>query len=245
MGVSFLLFLALIVGLFLKENCLIDCSFNFFPYAYVNRYPQPPMKDRIRNNDGTSGVTLTIPGADGISVGTLGLDFVESAGREDKTFQRVHCVPNPCTLKINELVVGVSSTDVLFHVSADEANANLEPGSRLVRISQHMIQQQSYYPLFPSGPCVNLDLKQIEHWKMPCKPDILIVPSKLNSFAKPVLDSTVVVNPGRLTRDTMGGTYATIDVHPVKRDILENAGGDDVELPHNVHQRARVEIKRI
>jgi hypothetical protein len=198
------------------------------------------MKDRI-----PEGSKPDIPGADGICLDTLGLDYIESAGRTDTTVRRVHCVSNPCTLKVNEVVVGITSTDVLFHMSADEANANLEPGSRLVRISQHMIQQQCYYPLFPAALGVNTDLKRMYQWSMPCKPDVFIVPSKLSTFAKTVLDSTVVVNPGHLTRDTTGGTYAIIDVHPIKRETLENAGGDNVELQHAIQERTRVEIKKI
>ena len=188
------------------------------------------------------GKETSIPGGDGIAIGSLGLEYVES---EDVGFRRVHCVSNPCTIKINELTVGVTSTDVLFHMSADETNANLPPGSRLARISQHLLQQGGYYPLFPPAPGVNLDLKFRNQWQMPCQPDLLIVPSKLATFAKPVLDGTLVVNPGRLTRDTTGGTFATIHVHPFKRETLENAGGDSVELLHAIPERAEVDIKRI
>jgi DNA polymerase alpha subunit B len=191
------------------------------------------------------GRHLNIPGAEAIGIGTLGLSHVETAGRDGKGPRRVHCVSNPCTLKINEIIVGVTATDALFHISADETNANLEPGSRLGRISQHMLQQRSYYPLFPAGATTNLDLKRMDQWKMPCQPDVLIVPSKLTCFARTVLESTLVVNPGHLTRDTTGGTFALMEVHPIKRETLESAGGEDVELQHGVHERTRVEIKRI
>ena len=130
-------------------------------------------------------------------------------------------------------------------MSADEANGNLVPGSRLARISQHMLQQRSYYPLFPPALGTNLDLKRVEKWSMPCQPDLLIVPSKLTSFARQVLDDTVVINPGQLSKNTTGGTYAVMDIHPMKRDDLESAGGDDVELAHNVADRMRLEIRKI
>ena len=80
---------------------------------------------------------------------------------------------------------------------------------------------------------------------MPCQPDLLIIPSKLTSFASTVLDSTVVVNPGNLSRGTTGGTYAIMEIHPFSRETLENGGGDDVQLPHRLNDRVRVEIKRI
>lgn len=213
------------------------------------RYPQAPLTDRLPNG----GKAANLPNAEGLEFGTLGLHHIEQVGREGLRLSdaptRVHCVPNPCTLRINELVVGVTSTDVLFHMNADETNANLEPGSRLARIAQHLLQQQSYYPLFPPpaslSMAANLDLKHMEIWNMPCQPDLLIVPSKLTCFARSILDSTVVVNPGHLSKGTTGGTYAVMEVHPIKRDTLETVGGDDIELAHNVQERVRVEIKRI
>jgi DNA polymerase alpha subunit B len=145
------------------------------------------------------------------------------------------------------VVIGVTSTDSLFHISAEETNANLEPGSRLRRIAQHLLQQRSYYPLFPPPVSMptHLDSKEMHKWQMPCQPDLLIVPSKLTSFASVVLDSTVVINPGHLSKGTTGGTYALMDIHPMKRDVLDNAGGDDVQLPHGVSDRVSVEVKRI
>jgi DNA polymerase alpha subunit B len=196
---------------------------------------------------------VNLPNAEGLEFGTLGLHHIEHVGREGTRLHeaptRVHCLSNPCTLKINELVLGVTSTDILFHLNADETNGNLEPGSRLGRIAQHLLQQQSYYPLFPPpaslAMAANLDLKHMDQWSMPCQPDVLIVPSKLTCFARTVLNGTVVVNPGHLSRGITGGTYAVMEVHPIKRETLETAGGGEVEMEHNVQDRIRVEIKRI
>ena len=191
----------------------------------------------------SKGKELQVKGGAGIEVGTLGLKRLEDVVGKG----RVHCLSNPCTLKINEVVIGVTSTDVLFHISAEETNANLQRGSRLKRIAQHLLQQRSYYPLFPphANKPTNLDLKHMQEWQMPCQPDLLIIPSKLTSFASTVLDSTVVVNPGNLSRGTTGGTYAIMEIHPFSRETLENGGGDDVQLPHRLNDRVRVEIKRI
>lgn len=215
----------------------------------IKSYPQAPLTDRLPNG----GRAVNLPNAEGIEFGTLGIHHIDNVGREglsnDQTFTRVHRMSNPCTLKINELVIGVTSTDILFHLNADETNGNLEPGSRLGRIAQHLLQQQSFYPLFPppanAAMAANLDLKHMDQWRMPCQPDLLIVPSKLTCFARTVLDGTVVVNPGHLARGTTGGSYAIMEVHPIKRETLESAGGDDVEMEHNVQDRIRVEIKRI
>jgi DNA polymerase alpha subunit B len=191
-----------------------------------------------------------MPGAEGIEVGSLGLYQIDQVGRgttkssRPSHNRRVHCLPNPCTFQINELVVGVTATDVLFHISMEETNANLPTGSRLRLIAQHLIQQQSYYPLFPPNKSVNLDMKQSEGWKMPCRPDLLIVPSRLSPFCSPVLDSTLVLNPGHLTKGTTGGTYAIMDIRPMARDALDKYT-DDVELPHSIQDRIKVQVKRI
>jgi DNA polymerase alpha subunit B len=201
-----------------------------------NSYPQAPLQDRLPN-----GKFLQNVGGGDVEFGSLGLNRLIK-GKEN----RVHCLSNPCTFRINEVVFGVSSTDVIFQISAEETNSNLEPGSRLRRIAQHMVQQRSYYPLYPPPASMptNLDLKQIDGFKMPCRPDILIVPSRLTAFASLVLDSTVVVNPGHLTKGSTGGTYAIMDIHPIKREKLDDAA-DDVLLQHCLNDRVNVEVKRI
>ena len=205
-----------------------------------NVYPQAPFQV-------TAPVQLSIPGAD-VEVSSLGIQTIENANRPPgvKYPKRVHCVSNPCTFQINEVVFGVTSADVLFHISADETNANLEIGTRMNRIAQHLVQQRSYYPLFPASATTNLNLKHMNQWQMPCTPDVLILPSKLSPFCCPVLDNgSLVINPGHLARANMGGTYAIMDIYPITREVLENAGGDDVQLKHGIHDRTYVEIKRI
>lgn len=244
-------------------------------------YPQPPLADRLPNG----GRELNLPSAEGITYGSLGLQHVETAGLEEGApttagrkstdaaakakSKRIHCVPNPCTLRINDLTIGLTSTDVLLHMSQDEANANLEPGSRMSRLAQHLVQQRSYYPLFPppapssaaagATTAPNLDLAHAEGWSMPVQPDVLLVPSKLAAFARPVLDRTVAINPGAISRGTTGGTYAVLDVHPARRETLEGmadagvgenggesgAGSDEQQQRQGAQDRIRVEVKRI
>ncbi len=130
-------------------------------------------------------------------------------------------------------------------MSVEETNKNLPPGSRLRRISQHMIQQQSYYPLFPPNKSVNLDLKQQDGWRMPCRPDVLIVPSRLTPFCAPILGSTMAVNPGHLTKGTTGGTYSLMSIDPIKKEKLKMQSNDDQKIPHDVQNRMKVQIKKI
>jgi DNA polymerase alpha subunit B len=205
-------------------------------------YPQCPLHDRLSS---PVNHKINMTGADEYEFGTLGLHHVEASSRSKTSSapRRVHCVSNPCTLRINETVVGLTSTDVLFHMNGEETNANLEPGSRLGKISQHMIMQRNYYPLFPPHASVNVDYKFMDRMQMPVKPDLLVLPSKLAPFARVVAESTVVVNPGHLVRGTTGGTFAMVEIHPLARDSLE--GANDGELEHGIHERTRVEIIKI
>mmetsp|Transcript_21957 Transcript_21957/g.61036 ORF Transcript_21957/g.61036 Transcript_21957/m.61036 type:complete len:3067 (+) Transcript_21957:267-9467(+) len=184
-------------------------------------YPQPPLQDRF--SDGASRF-LDIPGAESIAFGSSGLYELTNAKASPDGLQRVHCLSNPCTFRVNELVVGVTSTDVLFHTSVEETHAHLPVGSRMRRMAQHLVSQQSYYPLFPPHKSVNLDLKQQDQFRMPCRPDILLVPSRLAPFCAPILGTTMAINPGHLSKGTTGGTYAILTIRPMDE---KKVGGNE------------------
>jgi DNA polymerase alpha subunit B len=158
----------------------------------------------------------------------------------EKPHDRIHCVSNPCTLQLDGVMVGVTATDVIRHLCAQEINENLVPGSRLTRVAQHVLQQQSYHPLFPAAVPVNME--QAAHVRLPCTPDVLLLPSKLTALAQtmPTAESfaTLVVNPGYLTRETTGGTYAVVE-------ISAPPAGDSDHVPPCAAQRASVQIRKI
>lgn len=57
--------------------------------------------------------------------------------------QRLHSVSNPCTLKVNELCVGVCTADVLRHLTGEEI-ARVPQGQsvdRMGRLVNHLIEQ--------------------------------------------------------------------------------------------------------
>uniref|UniRef100_A0A0E9WT40 DNA polymerase alpha subunit B n=1 Tax=Anguilla anguilla TaxID=7936 RepID=A0A0E9WT40_ANGAN len=47
------------------------------------------------------------------------------------------------------------------------------------------------------------------HGQMPVTPDVLLVPSELRYFIKDVI-GCVCINPGRLTKGQVGGTYGRL-----------------------------------
>lgn len=224
--------------------------------AFVDSvYPQPSFQDN-GSSSGSGG---------SMQLGSLGLQEVEVAGRRGmnkveyaKLGKRIHLASNPCTLHINDTVVGVTSTDILFQMSSDGCDDGLPPGSRLGRVAGHLVQQGSYYPLFPSAAGVPLDMTKSSEWEMPFRPDVLIVPSRLASFARPVggdtvpggvvkdFDSTTVaVNPGELTKGSAGGTYARIDVRSKKGRASVDGEALTVSGRGEVQDRVSVEIRRI
>uniref|UniRef100_A0A8C7MWE2 DNA polymerase alpha subunit B n=1 Tax=Oncorhynchus kisutch TaxID=8019 RepID=A0A8C7MWE2_ONCKI len=123
--------------------------------------------------------------------------------------KRMTLVPDPCTLLIDGVTFGLTSTDILFHMGAEEISC-ASGSDRFSRILKHMLTQRNYYPLYPPVEEVNMDYEKFQGYgQMPLSPDVLIVPSELRFFIKDVI-GCVCVNPGRLTKGQVGGTYGRL-----------------------------------
>ena len=57
-----------------------------------------------------------------------------------------------------------------------------------------------------------------------------------------VVDSVMVINPGSLSKRKAAGTYVQMALHP--RAVSEE-DRETKNIPHNVFERARVDVKRI
>lgn len=139
--------------------------------------------------------------------------------------RRVSVVPNPSTFVVGGVVVGGTSTDVLFQLNAHDAMRNTPGGAKvekIPRMASHLLEQRSYYPLFPAPDAADtpLELTQLPAAGMPVSPDVLLLPSKLRQFTKALPSGTLVVNPGMLCRANSGGTFARVAVFPPKRGTL-------------------------
>lgn len=127
-----------------------------------------------------------------------------------KTDQPLKSFWDPSLLSIGGVLIGATSTDVLFHLGAEEIS--FPPGSsdRLARLCSHILAQNSFYPLHPASEDVNLDYSLYErHATLAQKPQILILPSELKQFIKDV-NGCLCVNPGRLAKGKIGGSFAKI-----------------------------------
>lgn len=115
--------------------------------------------------------------------------------------RQVRVVSNPVAVSLNETVVGMCSHDVLYELRREEVIAGRPmEGNLLTRLSNYIIEQRHFSPIFPpsarehlpkpgaeglqaTGAMLDLSyLKLGEWWKV--RPDILITPSFLPPFVK-------------------------------------------------------------
>mmetsp|Transcript_658 Transcript_658/g.808 ORF Transcript_658/g.808 Transcript_658/m.808 type:complete len:763 (+) Transcript_658:75-2363(+) len=215
-------------------------------------YPQPPLEDAIPNG---GKIMKFFPDTEDTPYGALGLNKIERAGDrkipKNPTDRRIHLVSNPSTIQINEVSFGFTSTDTFMHLSTESINHKLPPGTRLIRLAEHAVKQQSYYPIYPppsgAGKEINLDVTQRDAYTMPVQPDVLVLPSRLTPLATDIVNGdTIAVNPGLLVKGATGGTYAIMEIHPMKKEQMEKASAvENGLLRHNVKDRVRVEVRRI
>lgn len=141
--------------------------------------------------------------------------FSTKVNKEDNDLpKRIHFVSDPCTLVVNDVTIGLTSMDVLLHLGSEETVCPPGSSDRLGRLVKHILYQHSYYPLHPPAEDVNLDYEQFEkHALLSYTPDILVLPSDLRYFAKDTL-GCLCLNPGRLAKGLVGGTYARVWINP-------------------------------
>lgn len=90
---------------------------------------------------------------------------------------------------------------------------------------------------------IPVDYGHLNQAHLPISPDIIILPSKLQCFAKCV-EKSVACNPGVLTKVNGGGTYGKLTIFPLTKEILTETSQDE-EMFHAIEQRLKIEIVRI
>lgn len=137
--------------------------------------------------------------------------------------KQIYSVTNPGRFSADEIHVACCSVDILKHLSAEEISRNPKGGfkQRLTNLSNHLLNQHSFYPLYPPAEAIPLDFSLApEALEMPSIPDILVLPSDLAHFVRVLsLDETsegeeqrkcLCINPGRLARGEGGGFFVEI-----------------------------------
>lgn len=121
------------------------------------------------------------------------LDCVDSS--------RALFLSSPSMFFINELLFATSSADLLLPLISEEcflqsqnavsrSTELLFAGDRIDRICRHLVFQRTLLPVFPAMYPVSLADPSV--FDMDISPDILVVSSKVRSFVKEIMPTTVV-----------------------------------------------------
>jgi DNA polymerase alpha subunit B len=174
-------------------------------------------------------------------------DFVENV---ERIRRQVTLVSNPSMFKINEVVFGITTTDIVKHMGPEDTTRvqTGRKGALFSRLPAHLWNQHSFYPMFPPAKNSVYDINQMEHVAMKVKPDVLILSSIFNPVALE-MDKVIVINPGRLTKGLNGGTFARMTINPLDEDIINEAREDETAntdgILNQVYKRAAVQLIRI
>jgi len=202
---------------------------------------------------------------------------------------RFKCFPNPVQFQINDIIFAVSNNDIISHMYNEEfyrparsagfgspfkgnTGPNHRPMDRISRLTRHLLQQRSLYPLFPPAiDDANINYEHSKGFSLNIKPDILILNSAVRLFAKNI-DDVVCVNPGQVVHK-VAGTFSQFYIYPmdlsnhlkeIKKEefspvkMEEDHDGlvnvkkeetdmeiDNINIVHEVSKRCRVEIRRV
>ncbi|EPE05385.1 dna polymerase subunit alpha b [Ophiostoma piceae UAMH 11346] len=176
--------------------------------------------------------------------------------------QNIKIVGNPVTVSFNEMLMGLSSQDIIYELRHEElAHGRVDEANAVSRACRYLLEQRHFFPLFPpvdrrrlpktgveeheqNGLATGamLDTKYLTLGEMVnVRPDVMLVPSAMPPFAK-VVESVLMINPGYLSKRRGPGTYARMTLYPPP--VLAGAEGAEV-VGHKIFERARVEITRI
>ena len=98
---------------------------------------------------------------------------------------RIMAVPDPALISIDGVIFGFTATDILFQLGKEVIFYPPGARDRMRGLANHLLQQRSFYPLYPPNEELNLDLEQLETMaKLDVQPHVLILPSDLNHFFK-------------------------------------------------------------
>ena len=130
--------------------------------------------------------------------------------------KQVKTVPNPVTISINEIVIGISAQDILNDLRREEVAIGVpkEPNI-LSRLPRHIIQQRHFFPIYPpvnrsllpkagteeglaTGTPLDTSYLKLGEW-LTVLPDMLILPSALTPFAKVFLTQSSSLSRHSLT----------------------------------------------
>ncbi|XP_045459983.1 DNA polymerase alpha subunit B isoform X2 [Harmonia axyridis] len=137
-----------------------------------------------------------------------------------ENYPNIKYFPDPCLFKINDLILGATTTDIMYHIAKEEV-VTMKKSDTLSRLPAHILQQRCFYPLYPPNSEVNVSYQFLESYGMMERlPHVLLLPSKFKTFAKNI-QGCVVLNPERLTKGNIGGAFADLSISPGQTPTAE------------------------
>lgn len=137
-----------------------------------------------------------------------------------ENYPNIKYFPDPCLFKINDLILGATTTDIMYHIAKEEV-VTMKKSDTLSRLPAHILQQCCFYPLYPPNSEVNVSYQFLESYGMMERlPHVLLLPSKFKTFAKNI-QGCVVLNPERLTKGNIGGAFADLSISPGQTPTAE------------------------
>ena len=166
--------------------------------------------------------------------------------------KQVTCVTNPIMLSINEMLLGISTEDVLYEMQRQRVSSNSKfGGDTMAALSANVMEQRHFFPVFPPLPRAenglnigaSLDISYLKLGELlNVVPDLMVLPSALTPFVK-VVEGVMVVNPGFASKKRAAGTFAQMVVKRQEVSDEEREAGKSVV--HGLYERARVDIVRV
>jgi DNA polymerase alpha subunit B len=102
--------------------------------------------------------------------------------------QRLHFIPEPCMLHINEYTFAVTSTDVikdLLMISHSKSSSS----DKIYRNFVHLLKQRSFYPIYPPSDNICIDFEALNEYALIDElPKVFITASDLTTFNKVTLN---------------------------------------------------------
>lgn len=105
--------------------------------------------------------------------------------------KRVNMLPDPCFISLNEMVVGISSHDIMLQLSREQISHEMKK-PLAERLPTYLMEQRHFFPLYPAlsreklshtgtkatGDCIDLGYLKLGEWSS-YRPDVLFLPSML------------------------------------------------------------------
>ncbi|CDO92570.1 unnamed protein product [Kluyveromyces dobzhanskii CBS 2104] len=171
------------------------------------------------------------------------------------------CFTNPSTFQLNEIFFGCSNNDIYKDLKEVTKGGNVFQRNRFDRVSEHILEQRRYYPVFPggirtrkiedkngkpifehiSGADLDLPYLGLTEFVGGIIPDVILIPSELTHFAR-VVQNVIMINPGSFIRPNGGrGTYVEMSIEAPDMENEKMTKVEDVYL-HNLWKRSRIDV---